>query len=360
MTIPAGKWLYCWKPANFGTPTEVANYCAGLGLTAITMKVANGYLLYDGLDPYIEALRAKGIAVGGYHYLYCGVNFTTGGSDYVLTGITPEREAEVSLQAIDRYDLTHFSIDAEREFKVWNQNERAARYMTAFKPYAGVPVCISTYRFPSYHPEFAWKGFMTTAGGVDFYLPQVYWAPPSATRGPVNELRQSWSEYQTLAGKLGVPMKAEIFVPTGRCYIGDGYPSPGPTQAEMIDFLTEADQVKRFQAASFWALDFIKLHTGGWARGDAIRAYNWTTQPEPPEPPEPEPDSWWVQVVTSGDSVYLRPQPDSSSGMPYSGKTYNGLKLPVVGSVKNSKGETWLKVSPLYVAEWLTKPTTPP
>lgn len=359
MTLPSRKVIFLWRGTNFGTPDQVAEYAARLGLSAVSLKVANGNLLYPDLMPYVSALRAKGIRVGGWHYLYSGVKFPGSGSDFILTGITPEQEAGVSLDAIRFYNLDFFEIDAEREYKVWNQANRAARYMRVLKPAAPVPVGLTSYRFPDLHREFPFKEFATEAGGVDYVVPQVYWQPEtSPNRGAFPETVESFSEYVKLWKSFGRTLDASIFIPAGRAYVGDGYPNPGPPPAEIIEFLETAKIGLGFPGASFWAFEFLKLHLGGPERGETIARFEWPAENPPPEP-EPEPEARWVQVVTTGSFVYLRPQPAAGSGLPSSGQTYNGKKFQVLERIVNEAGEPWLKVS-VYVAEWLTRPTTPP
>lgn len=345
--LPAGKIQFIYIPLNYGTIQQIVDALRYMGISGVSLKVANGYLVLSGLEELIAALRAAGIAVGGWHYIYCGVRFTSS-TEYVLTGVTPEMEADTSLAAISRYGLDWFEIDAEREFKVWNQASRAARYMNRLKGSVQVPVGLTSYRFPSLHMTFPWRTFFTTAGGVSYVMPQVYWQPPAPNRGPVAELDRCEIEYRNLWESIGLSPIPEI-IPAGREYIGDGYPTPGPTAQEVSAFLDTAKN-NGSRGASFWALDFLRLHTGGEERMAAIRSFPWGTPPAPV-------DGNWVQVTAN--TVNLRPQPSSETGMPVNGYSSLGNKLRVLEKVTNAKGEIWIRAE-VYLAEWLTKPTEPP
>src|SRR3990172_3949217 len=207
-----------------------------LNVAVVAVKMANGYLPYTSLDRVIDAIRESGAAIAGWHYYYGGVRYSNG--EWYKTGVTPAQEAAASLEVIEMYRPIYWLLDCEREFKVWEQTRRMIELLAALKPNISIPVGLSTYRFPDLHPDFPWREAFTTSGGVDFNYPQVYWNQPTAGRpefGPVPETNKSYHQYQDLYERLGIQPRP--FIPAGRAYVGDGYPTPGPSAVEETIFM---------------------------------------------------------------------------------------------------------------------------
>jgi hypothetical protein len=355
MPLPSGKTMFLWRQANCGSIHAIQAKCLELGLTSVNVKVANGNYLDTSLHPLITALRSVGLKVGGWHYVYGGVYYDKSvGAWKVVPSTAPDKEAVVSRQAIEEYNLDYFEIDAEKEYKIDlgglpSAEERAQIYMSKLAPNTlDIPVGLSTYRFPAYHLGFPFGAFM--ANGIAYVAPQVYWQPPSASRGPYHETVISYDQYSGLMDTYGVFL---AYIPAGRCYIGDGYASPGPGYDDTKLFL-DTCHTKNFSGCSFWALDYLFLgtHAPNQAeRSRAIAEYLWGEVSVPPSP-----QLTWVVVDTTASYAYLRPQPLSGSDQPYSGIVYDGKPLLKFGEVVNSNGETWSLVGG-YVANWLLKKT---
>jgi hypothetical protein len=156
----------------------------------------------------------------------------------------------------------------------------------------GVPVALSAYRFPNYHPEFPWYEF---ASGCNYHMPQVYWQPPSKVNGPVVELEQSIQQLNRI--------KVLPIVPIGRAYIGDGHAKP--TADEISQFAKRAKELG-VPGMSFWALDFLYTHEGGSSWADAI-AQAWGGADAPVTPPVDPTLPRKVRVKANGTNIRNAP-----------------------------------------------------
>lgn len=340
--IPYGKHLYFWDFANFQahgyTYADLTTLVRRLGVVVVAVKMANGYQPYLRLQKVLDAIRAGGAQVAGWHYYYSGVYFANGTPS--ATGITPQQEAAVSLQMIEQYQPVYWLMDCEREFKVMEQNRRMAELMHALRPHVYIPLGISSYRYPQSHPDFPWREVFTVDGGVDFNYPQVYWNRPTQPNfGPVVESNKSFTQFQALYKALGV--KARQFYPTGRAYVGDQYAAPGPSGTEMFEFIDNAHK-QGWPGVSFWSADALVGHPGGQARIDAIAAYQWGEQI-----PAPTVNQFTISV----DGCNLRREPTTAAGAAsVIGHGEAGGTWEVNGSTLDAEGRRWYKIQG-YVRE---------
>lgn len=274
-----GKGIFIWKSKHIegGDLGKIVQACTGMGLSWVALKIGDGidvrYASFpEAMAEAVGAFRAAGIAVWGWHYVYGGLWLDKSGKVHV-GGPSPAQEAAFAVRQVNELGLAGYIIDAESEWKltasgVASPGQRAATFMSKLQG-IGAPVALCSYRFPSYHPEFPWEAFLA---GCELHMPQVYWGPGRA----VNDLDRS---VQELRKKKLLPI-----VPLGRAYIGDGYPTPGPSGEELRGFMQRAVE-RGCPGASFWALDFLYMHAGGEERKAAIGEYEWGSAPEP----EPEP-----------------------------------------------------------------------
>ncbi len=261
-----GKGFYIWKISRCegGDVQAIATVAAQAGLTHILVKIADGTGAYnydwrrrrDLVPPLVQALRAKGIAVWGWQYVY---------------GDDPVNEARIAVTRMRALGLDGFVIDAEVEYK--GRHAAARTYMQHLR--AGLPntpIALSSFRFPSYHPRFPWREFLER---VDINMPQVYWV---RAHNPAAQLRRSVAEFQRLQ-----PWRP--IIPTGSAYKGFGWQ---PTAAEMTAFLHTAQELG-LSAANFWEwyATRAQLPPSVW---QAIAAYDWGVSTPPPPPPPPPPD----------------------------------------------------------------------
>lgn len=267
MITPVGKGMFIWRGVNCAkgnVPVAVA-LCKSSGIAWVAVKMLDGIFPYEStwLDMAIAEFRNAGIQVWGWQYIY---------------GQNPAGEASAAKKIIAKYKPDGFIIDAEGEFTYNLQVLRATDYLNVLGH--PVPLGLTSYRFPSLHPEFPWNVFEDR---VDVGFPQVYWQPTRGTTlGVLPETRRSLIEYK----KVGY----NDIVPIGRAYIGDGHPAP--TEGEIAAFLSEV-KTQNCPAAGFWALDFIYIHVGGPKRMEAISQFIWADT-LPPAPPDTKPQAYKV------------------------------------------------------------------
>src|SRR4030067_1279354 len=106
-----GKGYLLWmlsECAN-GDPLALAATAKAIGLSWVAIKVQDGTSVFqaDLLYPAISALRAVGISVWGWGYLY-GATF--------LGASIAAREAAITVQGCQGGHLSGVRVDAERQY----------------------------------------------------------------------------------------------------------------------------------------------------------------------------------------------------------------------------------------------------
>jgi hypothetical protein len=251
-----GKGFYIWKVRNCegGDANKIAAVAKEAGLSHVLVKIADGsgsYNIDNGVDKarqVIQALRPQGIDVWGWQYIY---------------GDNPLAEARRAIQRVQDLGVNGFVVNAEQEFKTSGSDVVARKYMNELRN--GLPntqIALSTYRFPSYHPQFPYSEFLKKC---DLNMPQVYWLGAS---NPDVQLSRSIKEYQGIA-----PFRP--MVPTGFAFVEHGYE---PTPAEVEKFLQHAKNL-RLSAANFWSWDSCRANLPKvWKR---IAEFSWPSAPPP-------------------------------------------------------------------------------
>jgi hypothetical protein len=255
-----GKGFMIWQipRCEGGNAEAISSAAQTAGLTNVLIKIADGPYPYnidkttgrDLVPEVAQALRNRGIQVWGWHYVY---------------GAKPSSEAEIAIQRVRDLGLEGYIIDAEVEFKQPGMDAAARQFMADLrKGLPSLPVALSSFRFPSYHPQLPWKDFLDKC---DYNMPQVYWQ--SAHNAGV-QLRRSVREFQAL-----VPYRP--IIPTGPVYkVGDWEPTP----ADIIEFMDTARSLDLPSANYFeWYYGRTTLKPL-W---DAITAYSWPAYPSPPD-----------------------------------------------------------------------------
>src|SRR4030042_735313 len=140
-------------------------------------------------------------------------------------GGDPGGGARLAVQRTQALGLAGYVIDAEREFKLPGKATAARTYVRELRSGLGsLPIALSSYRYPSYHPEFPWTAFLEKC---DFNMPQVYW---EQAHNPDEQLQRSVNEITALTPSLPV-------VPTGSAYATSGW---RPAASEVTPLLTKA------------------------------------------------------------------------------------------------------------------------
>jgi hypothetical protein len=230
MTL-AGKGCFIWrvKDCEAGDPNAIASVATEANFSHVLVKIADGTFTYnfdwdqnvDLVLPVAQALKAHEIQVWGWHYVY---------------GESPVGEARKAIQRIEELNLDGYVIDAEAHYKDPEKKDAARRFMRELRRnLPNFPIALTSYRFPSYHPQLPWREFLEKC---DLNLPQIYW---EFSHNPEIQLARSLREFQDLT-----PFRPVI--PVGPAYRrGNWLPSP----TEITNFM-ETARTLNLKAANFW------------------------------------------------------------------------------------------------------------
>jgi hypothetical protein len=298
-----GKGIFIWQLDDDMIPEQgaIARMLTGAGFSHVIIKVADGPYAYNAelLPTYIEELQHAGIEVWGFQYIYLD---------------DPINEARKGIRQVLDLGLAGLIIDAEGECK--GKAAAAERYMKDLR--AGLPgvlLGLSSYRWPSVHPEFPWREMLAR---VDFVMPQVYWVEAN---NPAGQLDKSMREYAGLA-------PAKPYIPTGAAYHERGWQ---PTQAQILEFFT-AVQAARLPGCNFWEMA-NSLRYGLYG---AVASLSWdgTT-------PTPKPETIMLSNPFS-DRMNFRSAP-AVSVETVQGQLLDGTEVEVLEEVVDGQ-DIWLRV----------------
>ena len=254
-----GKGFFTWKIPNceHGDAAQIATHAKEAGLSHLVLKIADGTMIYNGnwgdpkdyTTPVVSALRARGIKVWGWHYIY---------------GDNPIGEANVAITRIRQYKLDGYVIDVEKEYKESGKKAAARKFMTQVR--AACPdltIALSSYRYPSLHPQIPWTEFLEQC---DLNMPQVYWMK---AHNPGDQLARSVME-------LRAKTPSRPIVPTGAAFREFGWK---PTDTEVLEFCKKAKELN-LSAVNFWEWSDARSGNipGVW---DTIQNYKWRQKDEP-------------------------------------------------------------------------------
>ncbi len=257
-----GKGMFIWKirRCEGGDPEAIARVAAAAGLTHVLVKIADGiynYNVVNGRDlvpPLVQALRRRGIQVWGWHYVY---------------GNDPVGEANRAIQRARQLQLDGYVINAEGHYK--GKYEQARIFVQRIKGKMGMPIGLSSYRYPSYHPTFPWREFMPH---MDYVMPQVYWL---LAHNPGRQLRASLYELRKYNASA-------IYVPTGSMYPAYGW---RPTASDIREFMQTAIDLG-LPAANFY--EWYQARTYLLDLWNVLADFAWPGAPSPAPPPPPPKD----------------------------------------------------------------------
>ena len=246
-----GKGMMIWNIRNCegGNAEQIAVVAKAAGLSNVLIKVADAANKHnvdrntnvDLVPPVVAALKAAGIEVWGWHYVY---------------GYNPIDEGKMAVNRITELGLSGYIIDAETEYKLPGREDNAKAFMNIVRPGLSVPIALCSYRFPSYHPQLPWKAFLEKC---DIIMPQVYWEKAD---NPGPQLQRSMREFNAL---LPRPI-----IPTGPIYKSGDWTA---TPAELSTFMDTARQLG-CKSANFFAWDYGRTILASlW---DSVSMYAWT------------------------------------------------------------------------------------
>ena len=256
-----GKGYFIWKlpKCENANPAAIGRLARSANLTHVLIKIADGIYkynvekstLYDYIPPVAAELKRHGIQVWGWHYVY---------------GMDPQGEARIAIQRVKDLELDGYVVDAEVEYKTAGRATAARAFMTKVRAeLPNTPIALSSYRYPSYHPQFPWKEFLNKC---DINMPQMYW---EKAHNPASQLARCVKEFQAMTPYRPV-------LPTGAAY---GAGTWRPTPADIKEFLDKVQELK-IPAANFYSWDESRNRFPDlW---QAVSEYPWGELP--PEPPK--------------------------------------------------------------------------
>ncbi len=262
-----GKGMYVWqiKQCEGGDIAKAAQVAKDAGIQHVLIKILDGVYSYnlrpyyvgnsvryadDILKPAVQTFQAAGIEVWGWQYVYL--------ADAV-------REGQRAVERAHEMGVTGFICDVEGECK--NKPTQTRQYLNEIKN-IGIPVALSSYRWPTLHMEIDWRAWMTA---IPIQMPQVYWM--MATNAGY-QLRRSYQEFDALRVKYG--LTNYTYMATGAAFSEGGW-HVEPSQ--IIEFLTVAKEL-HLPAVNFWEWNYPRRWAGWW---DAIANFAYAEPPQPPE-----------------------------------------------------------------------------
>ena len=270
-----GKGFFIWKIPDCagGNPQKIAAAAQAAGLTHVMIKVADGNYAVnlndktkaDLVPPVAAALKAAGIQVWGWHYVY---------------GYDAFGESRVAIRRITELGLAGYVIDAEIEYSQPGRAAVASKFMREMRnALPDLPMALSSYRFPSLHLDLPWKAFLEHC---DYTMPQVYW---EQAHNPTAQLARTLKEFQALN-----PCRPVI--PTGPAYKCNGW---RPTDDDISTFL-DAAAGAGVPAVNFFSWDECERDLKNlW---DRIAQYPYG---KPPAQPTKDLPSQWIEALNSRD-----------------------------------------------------------
>lgn len=241
-----GKGLTIWKmqSCEHGNTQAIVHRAQTAGLSHVIVKVADGAQPYNAsyLPGLAAALKAAGIALWGWQYVY---------------GDSPLDEAATAVKIASQIRLDGFVVNAEREYE--GKFGPAGAYMERIaEGLKGVPLALTSFRAPEYHPSFPWAEFLSHC---QLNMPQIFWVE---SHNPAQLLNQTIQQFRHIYPI--VPL-----APTGPAYQDTRWrPLPG----EVTEFMAAAKQ-KVLESVNFWNWDYAGSPQGSdlW---QAIGAFDWS------------------------------------------------------------------------------------
>ena len=214
-----------------GQPKSILATAQAAGLSHVFVKIADGVkpagVCASGVDftaPVVQALQGAGLAVWGWQYVF---------------GDNPSAEAALAIRRVQALGLDGYVVSARSEYERSGMSNAAQQFITTVHTALKVPIALSSYRFPNYHPQFPWSAFLTFC---DLNMPQVYWEQAHDTSDQLSESKRQCDALPN----------ARPYIPTGAAYNSPGW---SPTAQDITDFLDTA------QALGLPSVNFFDWHT---------------------------------------------------------------------------------------------------
>ena len=69
----------------------------------------------------------------------------------------------MAIRRIRQFNLDGYVLDVEKEYKQAGKKAAARRFMSQLRSaYPALPIALSSYRYPSLHPQVPWEGILGT------------------------------------------------------------------------------------------------------------------------------------------------------------------------------------------------------
>lgn len=326
------KSIFLWTvPAVLrGDPVRIAEALSDAGFEAVIFKVADGPWafspLYTGwsgenLQPaMIRELKARGIAVLGYGFLY---------------GANPTGEADIAVTQTYKHQLDGYVFDVEGAFDSrGNAEANAHTVMTRYRrscPETPAAYCgWALYRNPrnpttQWHPIAVARAFMQYC---DVGMPMVYWDGETVANALwwISNCLDQWKEITN-----------KPIIPAGRAYNGDGARVTVETMAEFERYIRGAGG----KGVTWWSMQHAIALSGIWPALEMMGGYRPITPPDPGDS-EPPPLVEGVRYRVISDTLNVRSVPTTINN-----KALRTLRRGDVVTVTGVAGsDAWIEIGP--------------
>uniref|UniRef100_A0A6M3LAY4 Glycoside hydrolase n=1 Tax=viral metagenome TaxID=1070528 RepID=A0A6M3LAY4_9ZZZZ len=279
---PEGKGMYIWQLGECcgGDHMELAVRAVEAGLSWVALKIQERDSVYTPnlkyLDAAIAGLRAVGVEVWGWGYIYPKSR---------LGRVIVRDEAEDTIRLVRGYDVAGFIVNAEIEWQAGDTLAKRAAWADEYMDVtrAGLPdtpIGFSSFKYPTLHP-LPWGAFLEEA---DFYQEQVYW---EQAHNPASQLERSLREWRAYGDKPSVPAGSAYGVGAWRATVGD------------VDMFNRAVVAAGCPAIMWWDWQ----NADGTALWEAIKAHRWGGAPAPAPTPVTPSDALprlWAEALRQG------------------------------------------------------------
>jgi len=239
-----------------GDPAAITAAAKSAGLSHVVVKIAEESLAIgvdsQGIDimPQIaQSLQSAGIEVWGWHH---------------VRGNDPDGEAKTAIERVRALNLTGYVINAESDYEQPGRDGVARQFMAALRASMNVPVCLCSFHFPNFHPEFPWSAFLE---GCEYHMPKVFW---EQAHNAGEQLRESKRQCDALPN-------ARTYIPIGAAYRTTGW---APLPGDISDFIDTARSLN-LPAVGFFQWDHCRKYLPkDW---DMVANCSWPITPVKPQ-----------------------------------------------------------------------------